>query len=124
MKIPTFIPIFLPLNQFLKKVDESYSPQTKIRMVLDNHSAHISKETQSYLATKPNRFEFIFTPKHGSWLNLIESFFSKMTRTMLRGIRVSSRKEMMERIMKYITEVNEQPVIFRWRYGLESIVLA
>ncbi len=109
---------------FLKKVDEAYSPQSKIRMVLDNHSAHISKETQSYLATKPNRFEFIFTPKHGSWLNLIESFFSKMTRTLLRGIRVSSKKELKERIGKYIMEINEQPVVFRWRYGLESIALA
>ncbi len=109
---------------FLKKVNEAYSPKTKIRMVLDNHSAHISKETQLYLATKPNRFEFIFTPKHGSWLNLIESFFSKMTRTLLREIRVSNKKELTERIMKYITEVNEQPVIFRWRYGLESIALA
>lgn len=109
---------------FLKRIDEAYSPQIKIRMVLDNHSAHISKETKSYLMTKPNRYEFIFTPKHGSWLNLIESFFSKMTRTLLRGIRVSSRKELKERIGQYITEVNEQPVIFRWRYGLESIALA
>ena len=108
---------------FLKKVDEAYSPQLRVRIVLDNHSAHISKETQSYLAAKPNRFEFIFTPKHGSWLNLIESFFSKMTRTLLRAMRVSSKNELKERIGKYITEVNEQPVIFRWRYGLESISL-
>lgn len=108
---------------FLKKVDGAYSPQSKIRIVLDNHSAHISKETQSYLVTKPNRFEFIFTPKHGSWLNLIESFFSKMARTLLRGIRVSAKNELKERIGKYIDEVNEQPVIFRWRYGLESISL-
>lgn len=108
---------------FLKKVDEAYSPQARVRIVLDNHSAHISKETQSYLATKPNRFELIFTPKHGSWLNLIESFFSKMTRTVLRAIRVSSKNELKERIEKYITEVNEQPVIFRWRYGLDSISL-
>lgn len=108
---------------FLRKVDEAYSPKSRIRMVLDNQSAHISKETRTYLATKPNRFEFIFTPTHGSWLNLIESFFSKMARTFLRGIRVSSKTELKERIGKYIDEVNEQPVIFRWRYGLESISL-
>jgi transposase len=108
---------------FLKKVDEAYPPPSRIRIVLDNHSAHISKETQSYLATKPNRFEFIFTPTHGSWLNLIESFFSKMARTLLRGIRVSSKNELTERIYKYLEEVNEQPVIFRWRFGLESISL-
>lgn len=108
---------------FLKKVDEAYPPQFKIRIVLDNHSAHISKETKSYLATKPNRFEFIFTPKHGSWLNLIESFFSKMARTLLRSIRVASKQELTKRIYKYLEEVNEQPVIFRWHYGLESISL-
>src|SRR5438132_13834718 len=44
---------------------------------LDNHSAHISKETKAWLASQPaGRFEFPFTPKHGSWLNLVEGFFS------------------------------------------------
>ncbi|MGZ9020509.1 MAG: transposase [Rhodoplanes sp.] len=42
-------------------------------MILDNHSAHISKETRAWLADQPpHRFAFVFTPKHGSWLNLIE----------------------------------------------------
>jgi transposase len=110
--------------EFLKEVDKYYSDQIKIRIVLDNHSAHISKETQSYLSKKPNRFEFIFTPKHGSWLNLIETFFSKMARTFLREIRVSGKTELVERITKYIAEVNEQPVIFHWKYGLDSITVA
>jgi transposase len=109
--------------EFLQEVDKYYSEQLKIRIVLDNHSAHISKETQSFLAQRPNRFEFIFTPKHGSWLNMIETFFSKMTRTFLREIRVSGKQELTERIKKYIAEVNEQPVIFHWKYGLESITV-
>jgi transposase len=108
---------------FLKKVDQAYPATAKIRIVLDNHSAHISKETRAYLATVPNRFEFIFTPKHGSWLNLVEGFFSKMTRTMLRGIRVASKEELKQRIMKYLDEVNETPVIFRWKYGLDTFSL-
>ena len=108
---------------FLKKVDQAYPPEGKIRMVLDNHSAHISKETRAYLATVPNRFEFIFTPKHGSWLNLVESFFAKMTHTMLRGIRVSSKDELTQRIEKYLDEVNENPVVFRWKYGIDSIAI-
>ena len=66
---------------FLQKLDTAYAPHQKIRLVLDNHSAHISKETRNYLETVPQRFIFIFTPTHGSWLNLIESQFSKMTRT-------------------------------------------
>jgi len=108
----------------LKILDRAYPATAKIRIVLDNHSAHISKETRQYLATAPNRFEFIFTPKHGSWLNLIEMFFSKMTRTMLRGIRVASKQELKDRIARYLEEVNESPVVFRWKYGLDSISLS
>lgn len=106
---------------FLKLVDAYYPPVAKIRIVLDNHSAHTSKETRAYLATVPNRFEFTFTPKHGSWLNLIESFFGKMARSMLRGIRVATKAELKARIELYLKEVNEMPVIFRWKKGLEAI---
>ena len=109
---------------FLKKLDAAYAPQQKIRLILDNHSAHISKETRSYLETVPQRFLFVFTPTHGSWLNLIESQFSKMTRTMLRGIRVASKQELVDRIHQYFEEVNSAPVVFRWKYKTaESIIV-
>jgi len=107
--------------EFLRMADAHYPPQARIRMVLDNHSAHISRETRSYLATVPNRFEFTFTPKHGSWLNLIESFFGKMAKTLLRGMRVASKDELQARIEMYLREVNEEPVVFRWKYKLETL---
>jgi transposase len=106
---------------WLEDVHAHYPKEWKIKIILDNHSAHISKETQQYLATVPNRFEFTFTPKHGSWLNLIEVFFSKLARTLLRGIRVTSRAELKERIMAYIAELKETPVVFRWTYGLDDV---
>lgn len=105
---------------FLKKLDAQYPPEAKIQMILDNHSAHTSKETRAYLQSVPNRFEFVFTPKHASWLNIIESFFAKMSKSMLRGIRVTSKEELRQRIEQYLDEVNENPVPFQWRYGLES----
>ena len=105
---------------FLKKLDGAYAPQQKIRLILDNHSAHISQETRSYLETVPQRFLFVFTPTHGSWLNLIESQFSKMTRTMLRGIRVASKQELVDRIHQYFEEVNSAPVVFRWKYKMDE----
>jgi len=98
----------------LKKLDEHYPPEAIIRVVLDNHSAHISKETVAYLGTRPGRFEYVHTPKHGSWLNLIECAFSKMARTFLRHIRVKSKDELKERILKGIAEINASPVVFRW----------
>jgi transposase len=98
----------------LKRLDEHYPQDAIIRVVLDNHSAHISKETMAYMATRPGRFEYVHTPKHGSWLNLIESAFSKMARTFLRHIRVKSVDELKERILKGIAEFNATPVVFRW----------
>lgn len=107
--------------EFLRLADAHYPTAARIRMVLDNHSAHISRQTRAFLATVPNRFEFIFTPTHGSWLNLIESFFGKMAKTLLRGIRVESKQELKTRIEMYLREVNEDPVVFRWKYKLETL---
>jgi transposase len=108
---------------FLKKLDGAYPEHHKIRLVLDNHSAHISKETRGYLDTLPQRFVFVFTPTHGSWLNLIENQFSKMTRTMLRGIRVASKQELIDRIHQYFEEINADPVVFHWKYKMDETVI-
>ena len=63
---------------------------------------------------------FVFTPKHGSWLNMIEGFFGKMTRQFLRGIRVHSKQELINRINKYFAEVNEIPVVYHWKYKMDD----
>jgi transposase len=107
---------------FLKKLDQTYPESQVIRLILDNHSAHISKETQHYLATRPQRFQFVFTPKHGSWLNLVEVFFSKLTRTLLRGIRVASKEELVNRLRQHIETLNQDPVVFRWRYKMDEVI--
>ena len=110
--------------EFLGLLDQRYAPGTKIRIVLDNHSAHISKETRQYLRTLPNRFELIFTPKHGSWLNIIESFFGKLAKVLLRGIRVESKEELVRRIELYLQEVNQDPVVYQWKYQPEAASVA
>ena len=110
--------------EFLKALHGLYPSDQKIRVILDNHSPHVSKETRTCLATLPNRFEFTFTPTHGSWLNLIESFFAKMARTMLRGIRVQSKAELKERILLYLEELNAAPLVFRWKYRTEELSVA
>ena len=106
---------------FLKQIDAAYPCSTAIKLILDNHSAHISKETRDWLAEQPEgRFEFVFTPKHGSWLNLIEGFFSKMARSMLRHIRVASKQELKDRIMAYLDDINRDPVVHKWTYRLDA----
>src|SRR5271165_7013491 len=98
--------------EFLKLLDAAYPAHTAIKLILDNHSAHISKETKAWLAKQPaGRFEFTFTPKHGSWLNLVEGFFSKLARSVLRHIRVASKQELKDRIMAAMDEFNRHPVV-------------
>ena len=107
--------------EFLKILDGKYPKGDLIRIVLDNVSVHTSAETRRYLATVPGRFEFVSAPRHGSWPDLVEGFFSKMTRQMLRGIRVSSKDELKERILRYFKEVNAEPVVYRWKWNLSDV---
>lgn len=109
--------------EFLRLLDQKYPKGDKVRVILDNHSAHTSKETQEYLNLVSDRFEFVFTPTHGSWLNMVEGFFSKMTRQMLFGIRVASKDELKERIYKYFEEINKVPVPYKWKYKMDTINL-
>ena len=98
--------------EFLKLLDDKYPKGDKLRIVLDNLKVHTSEATRKYLVTVPERFEFVFTPKHGSWLNMVEGFFSKTTRQMLRGIRVKFKEELTNRIYRYFAEINEEPIVF------------
>ena len=110
--------------EFLQIADAKYPEGDTIRIILDNHSAHTSKETKKYLETLPEgRFEFVFTPTHTSWLNMIESFFSKMTKQMLKGIRVNSKQELTDRIYQYFNEINAEPVVYHWTYKMDEIEL-
>jgi len=106
--------------QFLKNLIASHPATTTFRIILDNHSAHISKETRAFLKTVPNRFHFIFTPVHGSWLNLVESFFAKMAKSVLRHIRVDSKAELIRRIKLYLNRNNADPVVFAWKSLLKT----
>jgi len=103
---------------FLEQLDAAYGIGVLICVLLDNHSAHRSRETRRFLATKPGRFEFVFTPTHASWLNWVETNFSKMSRSVLRRIRVTSKDELRDRIQRYIETCNECPLVPKWSYGI------
>jgi transposase len=107
--------------EFLRLVDAAYPADTAIEIILDNHSAHVSRETTAWLAAQPpGRFTFTFTPTHGSWLNLIEGFYSKMARSVLRHIRVASKQELKERVLAFIQDVNREPIPHTWSYKINK----
>jgi len=106
--------------KYLQKLIGHYPADWKIRVILDNHSSHRSKETMKFLESVPGKFEFVFTPTHGSWLNMIEMFFSKISRSFLRQIRVDSKDELKQRIYQGIRQINQEPVVFKWKYKIEE----
>jgi hypothetical protein len=106
---------------FLKQLDAAYPNDAAIKLSLDNHAAHLSKATKTWVATQPEgRFALVFTPKYGSWLNLVERFFSEMARSMLRHMRVASKDELRRRIMAYLEDLNREPVIYTWTYQMNG----
>lgn len=105
---------------FLERLDAHHPAGMLICLLLDNHAAHCSRETKRFLASKPGRFELVFTPTHASWLNYAEIFFSKVARSVLRRIRVASKAELVERIRCYIKMCNADPALPRWRCGIAS----
>jgi len=91
----------------------------KLKIILDYLKVYSSVATRRYLKTVPNRFEFIFTLKHASWLNIIKAFFSKIARTVLRGIRAKSKEEVTDHISHYIDTLNQTLVVFKWSYTMD-----
>ena len=91
------------------------------RVFLRGLSPESRLETKAWLAKQPaGRFTFTFTPKHGSWLNLIEGFFSKLARSVLRHIRVASKQELKNRILAAMDYFNRDPVVHTWSYNLDK----
>jgi transposase len=75
--------------EFLNCLDAAYPASTAIKLILDNHSAHISRETRAWLDARPPG-RFTFTPKHGSWLNLIGRDRGTARATLGQGLAVSA----------------------------------
>ena len=104
--------------ELLEALDAKYPEGHVIRLVPGDHSIHRSRETRAWLEGHPGRFEMVPAPTHGSWPDVIEGFFGKMARQMLRHIRVGSLDEPGERIELYLKEVNARPVPHRWTWGI------
>ena len=80
-----------------------------------------SAKTRCYLATVLGRLGFVSAPRYGSWPDLVEGVFSKMIRQMPCGIRVSSKDELEERILRHHGEADVEPVVYRWKWNLSDI---
>ena len=76
--------------------------------------------TQPSIGRRPPSAATDFGTKHGSWLKLVDGFFSKLARSVLRHIRVASKQELKDRIMAAMDEFNRHPVVHTWSYKLDN----
>ncbi len=106
--------------EFLTELAATVDPTLKIHVILDNGSSHTSKQTRRWLAEHP-RFTVTYTPCHASWLNMIEIFFSILTRRMLRRGDFASRDDLITKITTFITTYNRTAKPFRWTYDAKLL---
>jgi transposase len=100
---------------FLHELDQMTHPDLDIHLIMDNGSSHTSKATRAWLADHP-RFKITYTPKHASWLNQIELFFSILTRRLLRRGEFSSHQDLTDKIENFIEVYDRTAKPFRWTY--------
>ena len=101
---------------FLKEVVATQPAEREIHVILDNLSTHKTDLVKAFLQQHPN-VQFHFTPTYSSWLNQVESWFSKLQRDVIdRGI-FTSVADLSRKIMRYIRLYQKTAKPFRWKYS-------
>jgi transposase len=100
---------------FLTELDHVVDPALGVHLVLDNGASHVAKATRAWLDAHP-RFVAHFTPKHASWLNQVELFFSILARRLIRRGEFSSRDDLVAKVMAFIADYDNTAKPFRWTY--------
>ena len=106
--------------EFLTELAATVDPDKKIHLILDNGSSHTSRKTRKWLREHP-RFTVTYTPCHASWLNMIEIFFSILTRRVLRRGDFASRDDLIKKITTFIKTYNRTAKPFRWTYDAKLL---
>ncbi len=108
--------------EFLTELAQTIDPTKKIHLILGNGSSHTSTKTRTWLREHP-RFTVTYTPTHASWLNMVEIFFSILTRRMLRRGDFASRDDLIQKIITFIQTYNSTAKPFRWTYDANQLPL-
>lgn len=98
---------------FLKKLNRQTSPQLELHLVLDNYATHKTAEVRQWLEKHP-RFHLHFTPTGGSWLNMVESWFSGLTKKRLKRGVFHSLNDLTTALKEYLLVNNKNPKPFVW----------
>jgi transposase len=106
---------------FLNKINREVPDGLEVHVILDNLSTHKAPKVQAWLLRHP-RFHFHFTPTYGSWMNMVERWFSALTTKKLQHAAHRSVKELAADIRNWVKAWNENPTPFVWHKTAEEIL--
>ncbi|PSR30940.1 MAG: hypothetical protein C7B46_17365 [Sulfobacillus benefaciens] len=101
--------------EWLKLLDKKLPANHLIEVIVNPAPTRVATDIRAYLLATPNRFEFIFSPAHGAWLNLVESLFTKWINQVVISQPRLRPDTMAQVIEEYLDSINLDPVHFRWR---------
>jgi transposase len=104
---------------FLTMLDDTTDPALHIHLIMDNGSSHTARATRAWLAAHP-RFRVTYTPRHASWLNMIEQWFGVLARQLLRRGDFASREDLEAQITEFTIRHNETARPYRWSYNADA----
>jgi transposase len=102
-------------TSFLHQLDQCTDPRLTIHLVMDNGPSHTSRATRAWIAAHP-RITVTYTPKHASWLDMAELWFSVLTRALLRRGEFTSRADLAGKITSFAIRYNRTAKPFTWSY--------
>ena len=102
---------------FMDEVAGAY-PKERLCVILDNLNTHKNEAARAWLTQHP-RVTFHYTPTHASWTNLVECFFSILTRQALTQSVQRSKKDLKDFLIRYLKKYSENPTPFTWTKGPE-----
>jgi transposase len=104
---------------FLHRLDQCIAPHLNIRLIMDNGSSHTSRATRAWIAAHP-RITVTYTPKHASWLDMAELWFSILTRALLRRGDFTSRADLAGKITSFAIRYNQTARPWTWTYDARA----
>jgi len=107
--------------QFLRHIDEATPKDLDLHLILDNYATHKTEKVRRWLARHP-RFHVHFTPTYSSWINLVESWFSVITRRSIRRGSFRSTRQLESAIKEFIADSNDEPRPFVWTKTADEIL--
>ena len=109
---------------FMKELAAKYPQAEKIRVVQDNLNTHSTSAFYETFSAEEafslsQRFEFYYTPKSASWLNMIEIEFSALSKQCLNR-RIATKEELTREVLVIVKEREEKAIKIDWQFSIES----